>query len=93
MAYDAKIKSASSGNKTPRIIQPEEPVPAEILAESIMKVADGFEKIQKSGLSDRALIALLKDATGLGRGEIKAVLAGLESLKAFYLRDWKKAAK
>jgi len=70
-----------------QVIQKEgEPeVPAEIIAQSIEKCAQGFDRMKKSGLSDRAIVALLKDATGMGAGDIKTVLAGLESLRRYYL--------
>lgn len=69
----------------------EQPVPTEILAESIQAIADGMRKIRQGRLNDRALTVLLKDATGVPLYEIKRVLDGIEGLSDTYLK--KKAKK
>jgi hypothetical protein len=61
-------------------------IPIEIIAQSIKEIADGFQKIMAGKLNRRALVLLLKDASGQGAGAIEDVLAGLESLKRRYLK-------
>lgn len=78
--------------KTPnvKIIKDEQkPESAELLAKSILQVAEGFEKVLKSGLTERALIVLLHDGIGqanISKGQIKLVLQALPRLKGWYLK-------
>lgn len=64
----------------------QQPVPTEVLAESIVAIAAGMKKIRAGRLGERALVVLLKDSTGVAQYEIKKVLDGLESLEATYLK-------
>lgn len=41
----------------------EKPEPTEILAEAVIRIGENFEKLQKSGLNKRAIIALIYDYT------------------------------
>lgn len=61
----------------------------ELLAQSIIQVAEGFEAMKKSALSERALIVLLQDGIGAGnitKSQIKLVLEALPRLKAWYIK-------
>jgi hypothetical protein len=65
------------------------PESTELLAANIIKVAEGFEKLLKSPLNDRALIVLLHDAIGQGnisKGQIRLVLDALPRLKGWYIK-------
>ena len=67
----------------------EAPESVELLAQSIIQVADGFEKVNNSSLSQRALIVLLHDAIGtskITRSQIKLVLEALPRLKGWYIK-------
>lgn len=75
--------------KTQVIQDPNEEVPAAIVALSIKRIADGYQRMKKAGLSERAIVLLLHDASGVGKPAIKDVLYALENLKKLYLRDWK----
>lgn len=75
---------------------PENPVPVEVLAESIKAIAQGVRKLREGQLNDRCLFLLIQHAAptdGRGRmlaiGDIKAVFAGIEGLEAEYLRKKK----
>lgn len=72
-----------SAKVTQREGEPE--VPAEIIAQSIKRIADSTRRMRGSGLTQRAILALLKDATGMNKSEIERVLTGLESLEKLYL--------
>ena len=66
------------------------PESTELLAANIIKVAEGFEKLLKSPLNDRALIVLLHDAIGQGnisKSQIRLVLDNLRKLKAWYIKN------
>lgn len=73
-----------------KIIKNEEnPESKELLAESVIKVAEGFEKMLKSPLKNRALEVLLHDAIGqakISRTQIRMVLEALPRLKAWYVK-------
>jgi len=62
------------------------PEPVEIIAKSIMDLSDGFAKIQAGKLNRRALLLLLKDATGLPMSDIGKVLDAIPKLKELYLK-------
>lgn len=67
----------------------EQPESVELLAQSIIQVAEGFEKFKNSSLSQRALIVLLQDmigVTSITKGQIKFVLEALPRLKAWYIK-------
>lgn len=64
----------------------EKPEPTEILAEAVIRIGENFKKLQKSGLNRRAIVALLRDATGLGKGDIELVIDSLAKLKGWYCR-------
>lgn len=62
---------------------------AELLAQSIIQVAEGFQKVLNSPLSSRALEVLLQDGIGQGKiskKQIRLVLDALPRLKGWYLK-------
>ena len=67
----------------------EQPESAELLAQSIIQVADGFQKVLGSALTQRALLVLLHDAIGqskITKNQIKLTLEALPRLKAWYIK-------
>jgi hypothetical protein len=61
----------------------------ELLAQSIVQVAEGFQKVLSSPLTKRALIVLLQDGIGtskITKSQIELVLDGLPRLKGWYLK-------
>lgn len=66
----------------------EQPESTEILAASIIAIAQGFEKLLSSPLNDEAIIALLfhKMKGRVGKTEILLVLNNLKTLRGYYLR-------
>jgi hypothetical protein len=68
----------------------ENPESPEVLASSLIKIADAFEKLLAGGaLNEAAIVALLKDMPGMqtvGKTEIKLVLQNLKKLKSYYVR-------
>lgn len=71
------------------VTQGEPPIPAEVLADSIVAISAGIKKMRAGRLGDRAVIVLLKDATGVSQRDIKLVIDGMASLEAMYLRKKK----
>lgn len=67
----------------------EQPESTEVLAEAIVKIAEGFEALLKTPLNDWAIVALLREMPGtknMSRSEIQLVLKNLKTLKGYYLR-------
>ena len=76
--------------KTIKIKKNEEnPESAELLAQSVIQVAEGFEKMLKTPLTNRAIEVLLHDGIGAGkitRTQIRLVLEALPRLKGWYVK-------
>ncbi len=67
----------------------ERPESVELLAQSIIQVAKGFELVLNSQLTQRALIVLIHDAIGqakITKSQIRLVLEALPRLKAWYIK-------
>jgi len=76
--------------KSIKIVKDElNPESAELLAKSIIQVADASQKMLNSGLSLRALVVLLQDGIGQGKiskTQIQLVLNNLPRLKGWYCK-------
>jgi hypothetical protein len=64
----------------------EKPEPVEILAEAVIRIGENMEKLQKNGLNERAIIALLYDYTKIPKRDIELVLHSLAKMKGWYCR-------
>lgn len=65
------------------------PETAELLAASVVQVAEGFARLQKGALTQRAIIVLLQDGIGqakISKQQIRLVLDNLPRLKAWYVK-------
>lgn len=74
------------------------PIAAEIIAASIVQIADGINALRSGPLNDRALFLLIQNASSLFSsgsvgsrrrvtiGEIEAVFEGIAALKETYLK-------
>lgn len=65
----------------------ENPEPLEVLAKSIIDVADAFKKINNSQLKRRTVIILLQDMTGISQTQIGKILDAAPLLKETYLKS------
>lgn len=78
---------------------PENEVPVEIIADSIVAIAAALKKLRTGRLNDKALYLLIQNAapnvggkyksSPLNISSIKAVFEGIDSLSATYLRKVK----
>lgn len=73
---------------------PENPETPEVLASSLIKIADAFEAIlnqNRQGLTLGAIVVLLSEMPGMkstvGKKEIRLVLDNLTRLKSYYVRN------
>jgi hypothetical protein len=62
------------------------PETTEILAEAVIRIGENFEKLQKSGLNKRAIVALIYDYTKVSKRDIELVLESLAKMKGWYCR-------
>ncbi len=60
--------------------------PLKIVASSVIKLADGLTKMNDSGLTQRAIVLLLHDATGVNKKEIIKILEAAPLLAERYVR-------
>lgn len=73
---------------------PERPVKQEILAEAIVRISESMQKLQASGMNERAIICLVHDAVpkgrmgapGIGKRQIQDVFDALKTLRTRYCR-------
>lgn len=70
-------------------------VPTEILADSIVAIAEGIRKLRAGRLNERALLLLIQHAAPapssfrtkpVSQKDVRAVLDGIENLEAAYLK-------
>lgn len=62
------------------------PEPLEIIAKAIIDVSNAFEAIQKSRLSQRAVVLLIHDKTKIAQRDIIEILDIVPRLKDIYLK-------
>ena len=60
--------------------------PFSVVAAAIIKIADGLEAMNNSGLTERAVVLLLHDATGVNKREIVKILEAAPLLQERYVR-------
>ena len=74
--------------KKTKVVQQEgkEEVPAEVVAQSIKKLSDAVEQMNKSGLSEKAIRLLLRHGSGESDRAVCNVLGALRNLKQDYLK-------
>lgn len=61
-----------------------QPVERDVLATSIVKIADAAKRLTASGLNRRAVVVLVSHSSGLSARDVNAVLDSLETLTAQY---------
>jgi len=74
-----------------RVIKNEEkPETPEVLAESIIRISDGFKELTNQGLTQRAIIILLQGMPSVGttvsRTDIQTILDNLPKLASYYVK-------
>ena len=82
--------------------EPEKQVPTEVLASSIVAIAEGVRKLRAGPLNDKALFLLIQHAapnvgrhgyTPLSIKDIRATLDGIDALEETFIRKPNKNAK
>lgn len=72
--------------KTMTELNQENPVPAEVIAQAIVDVARGMEKVNQSRLSREALVTLIAARSRVSRANIELVLNNLDALERIWLK-------
>ena len=68
-------------------LENDDETPLKVVVSAIHKVSDGIDKINESGLTERAIILLLHDATKVSKSDIKKVLEAAPLLAERYTRN------
>lgn len=70
-----------------KIVVPETPErTAEVIADDIASIAEGVRKLRAGRLTDKALVLLLSEASGVNRSNCFQVLDALATLDKKYLK-------
>jgi hypothetical protein len=70
-----------------KVVQDEaKPVEKGVLAEAIVKIGEAADALHKGGLNEEAVVILLAAKCGVGKPDIRRVLAGLRQLRGWYCR-------
>jgi len=81
------------GKKTVTIKTDEQdPEPVELIADSIIKISNAFDKLRTSRLKKRAILVLIRDQTNppVSMRTIEAILDIAGSLKDIFIKETKK---
>jgi hypothetical protein len=62
------------------------PIPVEIIAQSILDIAESMKQIDNSRLKRSAIVALIHDRSGINKGTIEVVMNNLSALEQNYLK-------
>lgn len=62
------------------------PVANEVLAQSVVRIAEGIKKLNATPLNRKGLVVLISAATGVSRSTVDRVLSGLDTLEATYIK-------
>jgi hypothetical protein len=65
---------------------PDDVVEPVVLASAIRGISQGMTKLLAQGLNERAIVCLLHEFTGIGKGDIKRVVKGLQELEREYCK-------
>ena len=65
---------------------PAEQIPAEIIASSIVKIAEGMQALNATRLNRRAIVTLIHEHSKIARRDIEIVLNNLTSLESTWLK-------
>jgi hypothetical protein len=63
-----------------------EELPMGEIADGVAKITEAVEKLHAGKLNERALLLLISQASGQPLKVVRAVLDGMEGLKALYLK-------
>lgn len=69
-----------------KLIQPEQPVAAEIIATAIVEIAAGMKKLNESRLTRRAIVTLISQNSKIGHETINIILNNLDELEVTWLK-------
>lgn len=69
-----------------KVIQTDPPVEKEVLADAIVRVSNSMKALSDSGLTQRTIVALVHDHTGLPKKTITRVITSLAELKSAYCK-------
>lgn len=60
---------------------PDEIVEKNVLAKAIIDISKAFNRLSVSGLNERSIVCLVHDSSGVGKPDVRNVLASLKTLE------------
>lgn len=69
-----------------KVIQSDQIVPVEVLAESIKTISDGIKKLRAGRLNDKAITFLVHKSSGVATETVRRVIQGMENLERDFLK-------
>lgn len=86
MSIILKKSTGPAAELQPQVVQKEgaEPVAAEVIAQSIVRIDEAMQSIMASGLKRNALVILLSALSKVGKREVEEVLAAMPNLRRVY---------
>lgn len=72
--------------KTSIVQDPEHPIGAEIIAQSIVDIAEAMKKINETRLTRDAIVTLIHERSKISKRDINIVLNNLEQMESFWLK-------
>lgn len=73
-----------------KVVKSDPPESTEILAESIVRLGEAIELLNRNGLNRKGVVVLLHDATKMAKWRIETILDALQRLRGWYCRETKK---
>lgn len=75
-----------TNTSNPKVVQipDEEPIPVEIIAQSIVRIDESMKKIVASGLKRETLVLLLSSHSGVAKAHVRSVLDSMDKLRSAY---------
>lgn len=68
------------------IEDPDRVIPTEVMAQAVVDISAAAKKLLAGPLTERAVLVLIHDATGVPLRTIREVLVGASNLAALYVR-------
>ncbi len=69
-----------------KITQPEPPIPAEVIANAIVDIAEGMKSVNSTRLTRRAIVTLIHENSGIARKTIEIILNNMDTLEDDWLK-------
>jgi hypothetical protein len=63
-----------------------EPLATDKIADEVAAISEAVKRLRAGKLNDKALLLLISHASGQSQSTVRAVLDGMEGMRAYYLK-------